>query len=484
MRAPAQMARASSSSASNAPASMRAARRHCAVSTPLHLQRTVAREGGGKAASVVATAAAAAATPTTSTAAAAAKSASTQHGADAYPPAPLGQDDFAAFERFVVDSQDRIIREAEQLDGSGRTFLRDRWERSPSSNGGGGYGVTAVLEGGDLLEKAAANITVIRGTLTPQRAVAMSGRGRSQIDPRGGQPYSACALSLVFHPRNPHVPTLRADVRLFQVFNSAAAEGGEGQSGGGLGAPPLSWYGGGCDLTPALLYDEDARDFHAHWRAVCAMQGGEGGQGKGGAGGEGAEGNVGATLYSELKPWCDRYFYVTSRCEHRGVGGLFYDDLERAAAAPAGGGSAGAAAAAPASSSSSSPSSSGHQGLLGAPLSCAAARRGAFDPAAFSRDVLANVLPSWTAIAGRRRLAPVAESEREWQLVRRGRYLEFNLLDDRGVKFGLADGSGRVESIMVSAPPLVAWRYNVAPPPGSREEATSELLKGPPRAWV
>jgi coproporphyrinogen III oxidase len=412
----------------------------------------------------IANAAAAPAAPSSSSPQTAAASlASRQHGALAHPPAPLGQDDFAAFEAFIVNAQDRILREAEQLDGSGRVFLRDRWERGPGQ--GSGYGVTAVLEGGDLLEKAAANITVIRGKLSPQRAAAMSGRGREQIDPRGGQAYGAAALSLVFHPRSAHVPTLRADVRLFQVFG-AAEEGGESSS-----APPLSWYGGGCDLTPALLYEEDARDFHAHWRAVCAMQGGGG---EGGNSSSNSTSVVGQQLYDELKPWCDRYFYVTSRREHRGVGGIFYDDLERASSAPAG----------------AQPQNGEQQqqqppaGPLGAPLSCAAARRGAFDPAAFSRDVLANVLPSWIAIAERRRSTPVAESERQWQLVRRGRYLEFNLLDDRGVRFGLADGSGRVESIMVSAPPLVAWQYNVVPPEGSREAATLELLRGAPRAWV
>jgi coproporphyrinogen III oxidase len=374
-------------------------------------------------------------------AAPAATAPSTAHGAAAHLPAPQGHDDFAAFEQFIVASQDRILREAEVLDGSGRTFLRDRWER-PGGDKGEGYGVTAVLEGGDLLEKAAANITVIQGTLSPQRAQAMSSRGRGNVDPKGGQRYGAAALSLVFHPRHPRVPTLRADVRLFQVFSSSESSSSS--------SPPLSWYGGGCDLTPALLFEQDAKEFHAHWKEVCAAHH--------------------PSLYKELKPWCDRYFYVTARREHRGVGGIFYDDLERRA------GDGGEAA----DNDDADTTKAGE----GAPLSMAAARAGEYDPAAFSRDVLANVLPSWTEIANRRRQEPYSEEERKWQLQRRGRYLEFNLLDDRGVKFGLADGSGRVESIMVSAPPLIAWSYNVVPPEGSREAATLELLRGTPREWV
>jgi len=426
-------------------------------------------------------------------------------GAADHPPAAPGADDFSAFEVFVVASQDRILREAERLDGSGRVFLRDRWERPE----GAGYGVTAVLEGGDLFEKAAANVTVVCGALSPQRAQAMSGRGRAAVDPRGGQRYAAAALSLVFHPRHPHVPTLRADVRLFQVFadgkdegraggaaNGGGGGGGSGGVSGGAGrGPALSWYGGGCDLTPALLHEADARYFHAHWKAVCDGHL----PGAGGGGGGGGNSGDGGGLYSELKPWCDRYFYVSARREHRGVGGIFFDDLERGGGHGDGAGTEeGHEGGAGREGSSSSGSGSGisnpppsspataTETPCGAPASAAAARRGEFDPAAFARDVLANVLPSWSDIAARRRALPCTEAERAWQLKRRGRYVEFNLLDDRGVRFGLADGRGRVESIMVSAPPLVAWAgYGGAPPaPGTREAATLELLQGAPREWV
>ncbi|GBF93673.1 coproporphyrinogen III oxidase [Raphidocelis subcapitata] len=303
--------------------------------------------------------------------------------------------DFARFERYVLDLQDRILSEAEAIDGSGKRFLRDRWSRGSES---AGYGITAVLEGGDLLEKAAANISIIHGELSAQRAQAMSSRGRADIDPKGGQPYSAAAMSLVFHSAHPLVPTLRADVRLFQVAGSA-------------------WFGGGCDLTPSYLFEEDARDFHAHWRRVCERYG---------------EG-----VYPEFKAWCDRYFYIPCRKEHRGIGGLFFDDV-----------------------------ASGEAG---------------YDAEAFVREVGDNILPSWTAIAARRRALPYSGAQRQWQLLRRGRYLEFNLLYDRGVKFGL-DG-GRVESIMVSAPPLIAWKYGVEAAEGSEEARLVEVLRAP-REWA
>jgi coproporphyrinogen III oxidase len=282
----------------------------------------------------------------------------------------------------------------------------------------------------------------------------MSSRGRSAIDPAGGQPYSAAALSLVFHPAHPMVPTLRADVRAFEVAGSR-------------------WLGGGCDLTPCYLFDEDIGQFHRHWRKVCDAH----------------EKNV----YPEFKAWCDRYFYLTARKEHRGTGGIFFDDLESPAGAGAGAG-----------------------------------RTREFDAEAFTRDVAVNILPSWEGLAARGRQRAFTPAQREWQLLRMGRwvvnphfflshflhvrlpstmpfvyicptmrptshdrphplsilaprYVEFNLLDDRGVRFGLS--GGRMESIMVSAPPLVRWAYNVVPEPGSEEARLVEVLQKP-REWA
>eukprot|EP00192_Tetraselmis_astigmatica_P013206 CAMPEP_0117658452 /NCGR_PEP_ID=MMETSP0804-20121206/5871_1 /TAXON_ID=1074897 /ORGANISM="Tetraselmis astigmatica, Strain CCMP880" /LENGTH=325 /DNA_ID=CAMNT_0005464973 /DNA_START=84 /DNA_END=1058 /DNA_ORIENTATION=- len=300
------------------------------------------------------------------------------------------------FEDYVLQLQSSIISKAESMDGSGQVFRQDRWQRD-ETDPNAGYGITAVLEDGDLLEKAASNVSIISGVLTPTRAAAMSSRGRD-IDPSGGQPYSAMAMSLVFHPRSPWVPTLRADVRVFEV---------DGQK----------WFGGGCDLTPVYLFEDDAREFHTFWKALCDRSS--------------------SRLYPEYKSWCDRYFYIPARKEHRGVGGIFFDDL-------------------------------GDGCEMG------------FDVEQFIREVGDGILPSWENIVKRRRHAEVTEKERNWQLVRRGRYLEFNLLYDRGVKFGL-DG-GRVESIMVSAPPLIAWKYDVQPEAGSQEEATLAVLRQP-RAW-
>ncbi|KAK9908426.1 hypothetical protein WJX75_007683 [Coccomyxa subellipsoidea] len=223
--------------------------------------------------------------------------------------------------------------------------------------------MTAVLEGGDLLEKAAVNVSIVQGTLTAERAKAMSSRGRG-IDPDGGQAYSAAALSLVYHPAHPFVPTLRADVRRFQVG------------------------------------DQD-------------------------------------TLYAKYKEWCDSYFYLPAWKEHRGIGGIFFDDL--------------------------------------------AAEQSSFDVEQFVHDVAGGILPSWQPIAERRRTEIFSEQQRQWQLQRRGAYVCFNTLYDRGFRFGL--NGGRIESLLVSFPPLVAWNYKVVPKEGSQEDALLHVLRQP-RDWV
>lgn len=301
------------------------------------------------------------------------------------------------FEDFILSTQSQIIEATEALDGKGVSFHQDRWSRGDKN---AGYGITAVLEGGDIVEKAAVNISIIHGTLTAQRALAMSSRGRNTVDPGGGQSYHAAAMSLVFHSAKPFIPTLRADVRLFSIDNGPA------------------WYGGGCDLTPFYLIEEDAIHFHEHWCNVCDTHH--------------------PSLYRKYKEWCDNYFYIPARKEYRGIGGIFFDDVDSAEAA--------------------------------------------FDPDTFVKDVAINIVPSWEDIVNKRRDVPYGEQQREWQLLRRGRYLEFNLLYDRGVKFGL-DG-GRVESIMVSAPPLIAWKYNVVPQEGSEEEKLLHLLSSAPRNWL
>lgn len=347
------------------------------------------------------------------------------------------------FGTFLTDAQHSFLTAVESLDG-GAVFRRDAWTRPPSEPNPG-HGVTAVLEGGALIEKGAASTTIVGGLLSSARAAALAARGVPTAVP--GAPYRAAALSMVLHPSNPHVPTLRGDVRAFEC--------------GGV-----AWFGGGCDLTPAYLYEGDAAAFHAHWKGVCDRHG-EGLYGElkvrrvresVGAVGEKARGfcflspskpsNTPTPTHPQAE--CDAYFYIPARAEHRGVGGIFFDG----APAP------GAAGTTPLSPSSALAS---------------------IDGAAFAADVLAGWLPSWQPIAEARRCTPATAAEREWQLLRRGRYVEFNLVYDRGVRFGL-DG-GRVEAVMVSAPPLVRWGYDVRPEEGSREAALVEVLRAP-RAWA
>ncbi|KAG5187006.1 coproporphyrinogen oxidase, putative chloroplast precursor [Tribonema minus] len=306
-----------------------------------------------------------------------------------------GSDDFQSFAQFIVDTQATICSQAEEADASGATFCVDRWERGEGSRG---FGITRVLEGGRLLEKAAASVSIIHGTLTADRAKAMTGRGREGIDANGGQPYSAAALSLVFHSRSPLVPTFRADVRLFEVAGQR-------------------WYGGGADLTPYYLTDGDIIAFHRLYRAICERHGT-------------------TEDYVRFKGWADKYFYIPMRGEHRGVGGIFFDDLE-----------------------TMGPNTEGSSG-------------GAANVGAFVRDVAEAFMPSFLPLAAERGTEPYTEEQRQWQLLRRGRYLEFNLLYDRGVKFGLT-GGGRVESIMVSAPPLIAWKYT------GTDQASGAALSAP-----
>jgi coproporphyrinogen III oxidase len=328
--------------------------------------------------------------------------------------APPRAASLADFETFVRDTQTRLCDSYAALDGSGESFLVDAWSQDGAGGASSSTGVTRVLSGGSLWEKAAVNVSSVKGVLSATRAASMSARGgRSGVDPAGGQPYSAVALSLVLHGASPLVPTFRADVRAFAVGDVAA------------------WLGGGADLTPSYLFEEDVRHFHTTYAALCAAHE--------------APVRPAGTLFSELKAATDEYFYLPARGEHRGVGGVFFDDFPLGAAA------ADAGSAAP---------------------------RNGFD---FARSLAQAWLPSYEPICTARRHAPFTDAQRRWQLQRRGRYLEFNLLYDRGVRFGL-DG-GRIESIMVSAPPLVRWDYNAVPEEGSEEWRLLQVLKAP-RSWV
>jgi coproporphyrinogen III oxidase len=315
-------------------------------------------------------------------------------------------DDFASF---LQVKQSQIISEIEDIDGSDAKFCNDRWGMfadgaSPSMKSGG---ITRVIQKGNVVEKGACSFTLLRGgKLTAERAAAIQGRQKNEHGPsiKVGDVYSAVALSMVLHTRSPMVPTFRSDVRIFMV------EPSDGESG------VLAWFGGGSDLTPYYLFDEDISFFHQRLKTLC----------------EEHANDSEMIDYLSMKQACDEYFFLPARCEHRGTGGMFFDDM--------------------------------------------AATQSSMK---FVKAVTDNWMPSWFPIIEKRQKMEYTEQQREWQLLRRGRYLEFNLLYDRGVKFGLANANPRVEGVMVSAPPLIAWEYNHEIQKGSEEDRLMQILKKP-----
>jgi len=292
-------------------------------------------------------------------------------------------------ETFLRELQDRICAELERLDGSAG-FVEDAWTRAA-----GGGGRTRVLRDGALFEQAGVNFSRVSGNQLPPSATAH----RPEL---AGGSFIATGVSLVLHPKNPYVPTTHANVRYFE----ASKEGVE----------PVWWFGGGFDLTPYYPFDEDVVHWHTVARDLCAP--------------------FGAGTYPRFKKWCDEYFTLKHRGETRGVGGLFYDDLDEG----------------------------GFERCLD-----------------FTKAVGQGFLDAWLPIAARRRDMPYGEREREFQLYRRGRYVEFNLVYDRGTLFGLQSG-GRTESILMSLPPRVRFEYAYQPEAGSPEARLAEYLQ--PRDWV
>jgi coproporphyrinogen III oxidase len=313
-----------------------------------------------------------------------------------------------------------MIDEIEQIDGSGASFSLDRWGAFENGNDDGIHkmsgGITRVLQGGNVVEKGACSLTIIRdGVLSAERAKTISGRNNhdrgvneANHEPivRAGDVYSAAALSVVLHTRNPFIPTFRSDVRIFLVKSSNDSS---------LGSS-VAWFGGGSDLTPYYLIDNDIVEFHTHLKELCDRHS--------------SNTNNDNLSYQKLKRSCDEYFYLPARAEHRGTGGIFFDDV------------------------SSSPAT-----------------------LEFVMDVAR--MPSWLPIVARNRNRKYTPEEKHFQLLRRGRYLEFNLLYDRGVRFGLVNENPRVEGVMVSAPPMIAYDYNHVPTSGSEEERLIEILKQP-----
>ncbi|MFT7721963.1 MAG: oxygen-dependent coproporphyrinogen oxidase [Roseateles sp.] len=294
---------------------------------------------------------------------------------------------------YLLDLQQRIVTALEAADGN--PFLRDAWTREP----GGrleGDGLTRLIEGGSVFERGGVNFSHVQGRVLPPSAT----QHRPEL---AGAPFEAMGVSLVLHPHNPFVPTVHMNVRLFAALPA--------------GAPAVTWFGGGMDLTPCYGYERDAQHFHRVCRDALRAHGGQ--------------------HYPKFKAWCDEYFFLKHRNEPRGIGGIFFDDFNE----------------------------------------------GGFDAGfALIRSVGDAFLPAYLPIVERRQGYAYGERERDFQALRRGRYVEFNLVFDRGTHFGLQSG-GRTESILMSMPPQVQWRYDWVPEPGTPEARLySDFLR--PRDWA
>jgi coproporphyrinogen III oxidase len=299
--------------------------------------------------------------------------------------ATLDSPDASAVLGYLNELQDRITASVEKLDSV--KFRRDAWVRPE-----GGGGESRVLSEGAVFERAGVSVSHVFGEKMPPSA----SNQRPEI---AGAPFEAMGLSLVFHPRNPYAPTTHCNVR-FLVARPATGEA-------------VWWFGGGFDLTPYYPYDEDVLHWHRSARDACQP--------------------FGTDLYEKYKAWCDRYFFLPHRNETRGVGGLFFDDLNE----------------------------------------------GGFSRCfAFQRSVGDRFLPAFLPILQRRKDQPYGDRERQFQLYRRGRYVEFNLVLDRGTLFGL-QSRGRTESILMSLPPIVRWEYDWQPAPGSPEARLYENFLRP-----
>ena len=291
--------------------------------------------------------------------------------------------------KFFKRLQDDICHGLAQADGE-KSFFEDNWQREQ-----GGGGRTRVLTNGAVFEQAGVNFSHVFGEKMPVSATAH----RPEL---AGRTFQACGVSLVIHPKNPYIPTSHANVRFFIAEKA--------------GSDPVWWFGGGFDLTPFYPFDDDIRHWHQTAADLCQP--------------------FGDDVYQQHKNWCDQYFYLKHRDETRGVGGLFFDDLNQ---------------------------------------------WGFEKSFAYTQAVGDQFLAAYVPIVNKRKNTPYGERERNFQLYRRGRYVEFNLVYDRGTLFGLQTG-GRTESILMSMPPLARWEYNFQAKANSAEEKLIDYLK--PKDWL
>lgn len=299
--------------------------------------------------------------------------------------------DTSAVKQYLLGLQDRIVTALEAA--GGESFRSDSWQRPE-----GGGGLSRLIEGGQLLERGGVLFSHVTGSRLPPSASAH----RPEL---AGRSWEAMGVSMVLHPRNPYVPTTHMNVRMFVAQARPSHD-----------EQDVFWFGGGLDLTPYYAFEEDARHFHAACRDALAPHGPD--------------------YYPRYKRWCDEYFYLKHRQETRGVGGIFFDDLNEP----------------------------GFEASF-----------------ALMRSVGDSFLGAYLPIVERRRALPYGERERGFQAYRRGRYVEFNLVFDRGTLFGLQSG-GRTESILLSMPPVAHWRYDWHPEPGTPEAGLAAFLT--PRDWV
>ena len=329
-------------------------------------------------------------------------------------------------EALIQEHQNRIVFALENIDG--KKFRRDQWSRSH-----GGGGVSCVLQDGNVFEKAGVNTSVVYGELPRAAIEKMRADHKSFVDPNIEKlNFFAAGISLVLHPHNPMAPTVHLNYRYFETSDPRDPVNATGT------AQQNWWFGGGTDLTPSYLFEEDAQHFHKTLKATCDKHDKE--------------------YYPRFKKWCDEYFRIPHRNESRGIGGIFFDDLDETA-----------------QPTSKDPREENFQ---------------------FCVSGLEAFLPSYLPILKRRKDMPYLPQHKEWQQIRRGRYVEFNLVNDRGTSFGLRTPGARIESILMSLPLTARWEYmhpvcgtgidvrtEVDDPTSGKEREVMEVLRKP-REWI
>ncbi|KAL1131224.1 hypothetical protein AAG570_010842 [Ranatra chinensis] len=301
-------------------------------------------------------------------------------------------------ELFILRTQNDFCKALEAEEEPGLKFTVDRWTRKE-----GGGGITCVIQEGRVFEKAGVNISVVSGELPAGAVAQMKARGK-EFSGTEKLPFFAAGISSVIHPRNPMVPTIHFNYRYFEVTDSTGKT--------------HWWFGGGTDLTPYYLNENDCKHFHGVLKKACDKHD--------------------SSYYAKFKAWCDDYFTIQHRGERRGVGGIFFDDLD------------------------------------------VPSQEKAFQ---FVKSCAEAVVPSYVPLVNKHKNDAYGESERQWQLLRRGRYVEFNLIYDRGTKFGLYTPGARYESILMSLPLSANWKYMHAPEENSKEAQLIDVLKNP-RDWL